>query len=810
MKEKNTLIIDQRISRQKKEANDKQWYKDKIDSLDKGTIDEIFNSSNGVSDYERMKVNYDLFNNIIDMKDFQYVCKPFGAGQEGFELPARMNNRDILSNKIKVIIGMAMARPFEFKVVATNSEATTRKEEKELNLIKEFVINQVTEPIRKEIEMQLMQEAQGQELTPEQQQQIQAQIEEQVQSMTPKEVKEYMERDHQDPAEVLSQQLLEYLQLKLDLQSKFGLGIKHAAISAKEIYWVGEVNGEPDVRVCNPLRFNYGASPDTDFIEDGEWASYEYRMTPSEIISFFGDELKPSEIDEIYEMVSPNDTVIDLTIDFSELNKSNTPDESNTIRVLHVVWKSLREIKFLKYLDEEGEEQEMIVDESYEIKEELGDIEITSEWIPECYEGYKIGNTIYKKLRPVIGQFKDMDNLYYCPLPYKGAIYDATNSTPVSLMDRGKMWQYYLNIIYYRLEMMMASDKGKKILMNINSIPTSSGIDVEKFQYFFESSPFGWFDPNEEGLGYSDVNTIAKVIDLSLASDMMKYLELAEKVKIECGEAMGVNRQMEAKLAERDAVQNTKQALIQNSYILESLFNLHNRVKRNVLTALLEISKVCYSTKESQKLYYVLDDMSMKLLDIDSELLDNSTYGIFINNDTKTQEIKDTITQLAHAALQNQQIKLSDVLSIIKESSLTVAEDRLKTSEKEQQELIMKQEQEKQQAAKEMQEAQHQMQKEEWQHEKDMVVLKETERRETEIVKAALTGMSFNPDVDKDRDGINDFLEISKHGLNAEVKAKEIDLKREKLEHDKEMDKKGFDIENKKIDIARRKLNQGS
>ena len=30
--------------------------------------------------------------------------------------------------------------------------------------------------------------------------------------------------------------------------------------------------------------------------------------------------------------------------------------------------------------------------------------------------------------------------------------------------------------------------------MNINAVPDSEGIDIQKFQYFFETSPFGWFN----------------------------------------------------------------------------------------------------------------------------------------------------------------------------------------------------------------------------------------------------------------------------------------------------------------------------
>ena len=184
-----------------------------------------------------------------------------------------------------------------------------------------------------------------------------------------------------------------------------------------------------------------------------------------------------------------------------------------------------------------------------------------------------------------------------------------------------------------------------------------------------------------EGMTYSDVNAIAKVIDLSTASDIGKYIELAERIKQECGEAMGVSRQMEAQLGPEDAVSNTRQSLIQSSYILEPFFNLHNRIKKNVLTALIETAKVCYSNKKPQKLSYVLDDLSVRTLDLDPALLDNSTIGLFVTDSSSAQEIKDTITQLAHAALQNQSVKFSDIVSILKETSITAAEDRLKASE---------------------------------------------------------------------------------------------------------------------------------
>src|SRR5690606_8119044 len=134
--------------------------------------------------------------------------------------------------------------------------------------------------------------------------------------------------------------------------------------SGREIFWIGIVNGEPEVRVVNPLRFDYDNSPDNDYIEDSEWAVAEFRMTPSEVISMFGDELTTTEIDEIYN--GNNYLGEGQNLDFS-FDTSDIDDGGYTIRVLHATWTSLTKIGFLYGINQEtGEVYEDIVDESYE------------------------------------------------------------------------------------------------------------------------------------------------------------------------------------------------------------------------------------------------------------------------------------------------------------------------------------------------------------------------------------------------------------------------------------------------------------
>jgi hypothetical protein len=439
------------------------------------------------------------------------------------------------------------------------------------------------------------------------------------------------------------------------------------------------------------------------------------------------------------------------------------------------------------------------VGEQYKLDEDYGDVNIEWSWVPETYETWKIGKDIYKKMGPIPGQFKDLDNIYYCKLPYYGAIHDATNSKPTSLMDRLKVYQYYFNIVMYRLELMLASDKGKKILMNINALPKDKGMDIEQWQYFFESTPFAWFNPDEEGMEYSDVNTMAKVLDLSLASDIGKYIEIAEYLKKQAGESVGITPQIEGQIGSHDAVTNTRQALIQSSHILEPYFELHNLVKKNVLQALLEAYKVAYSSSKKKTISYVLDDLSQKMLNVDVGLLDNSTLGLFVSNSSKAEEAKETIRQYAFAALQNQKVELSDVISIIRQEGIVEAEETLKAAEAERREFEQSQQQGQSKAMAEEQDKMRNFEREKMQHEKELAILKETERRETELQKAALMGMSFNPESDRDKDGVNDFLEVARHGLDADIKVSKQQLEREKFEHQKEVDKQKINLEKKKL-----------
>jgi len=801
----STKINKARLTQREKDANDFQYYKDMADNLDRFSTGSIFDSSYGA--YRRMnkKVNYDLFNDIIDNKDFAYVCQPFGA--ETGQLPANFANRDICSGKIKVLLGMEMKMPFSWKVIAVNEEATTRKEKEEYGRISQFVTNEIMRPIQMQIAQQAQEQAKGQKLTPEDQQNLQQQIAEQTQAQTPDEVRRYMSREHQDPAEVMHQQLLRYLIQKERIPEKFNKGFKHLNLGAKEVYHIGIFNDEPKLTVVNTLRFRHDESPELDYIEDGDWAVNELWMTPNQVLNSFTTELTPKQIDKIFSSESSRGAGSITNADFSPMY--NGEDTINTIRVLHSNWKAPQKIGFLLYLDEQtGEEELMLVDENYKFNPEHGDIELSWEWIPEAHEVYKILDDIYVYPRPVPGQNRDLDNLFNSKLSYYGASCDDLNSTATCPMDRMKPYQYYYDVVMYRIELLMASDKGKILAANINAIPKSAGINIKKFMYYMEANKIAFFNPKEEGnRAGGDIVNMVKEIDMGLVSDIMKYINFAEYLERKCGASMGITPQMEAQIGPNEAVQNTQQNLIQSSHIIQPYFELHNNVKRNVLQGLLETAKVAYSTGRQRKLSYVLDDLSVQILTVDQGMLDATTVGLFVSNSSKADEAKRAIIGLAQAAMQNQQADLLDIVKIIKSDDINEAEEWLEVSQQKSQEQQQASDSAKIKQQKDAEIRADTLMRDGWQHEEDMIILKATEERKTKLQVEAMAAMGFDVNKDEDSDGVPDVLEVYKYGLDADIKNKQVQqtdrklsLEEDKFAHQKANDKVKNQLEQKKID----------
>jgi hypothetical protein len=451
-----------------------------------------------------------------------------------------------------------------------------------------------------------------------------------------------------------------------------------------------------------------------------------------------------------------------------------------------VTFKSLRKIGFLTYVDENGQEQETVVPEYY--KKQDTDIELKWAWIPEVHEGYRIGKNIYKRMRPIPGQHKSMENLYDVKLPYYGMIYDKENAEPISAVDRIRSIQYLYNILMYRIELLMAQDKGKKVAINIGAIPTKSAkITLSEFERYIEANNYFYLNPNEEGNRYADITQLVKEIDLSTSSDISKYVQFAEYLDKMAGYILGVTPQLEGQIQEREAVSNVNKVLTLSTNILETTFQKHDVVKKNILTALIEQARVSYAKNQPKKLTHVLDDQTLSFLTINQDVLDNSQYGIFVSDNSKISQNHETLKQMAHAAMQNQMVNLSTVLKVLRSDYLQDAEEILIAGEADMQSQKQREQEMQMQMQQQQLEGQKELQAQLHAQKVELLQLEEELKYKREIDKQTLLAMGFAKEDDLNQNNVPDVVDYAKVLLGKEkleIERRKVDILAEKAKSD--------------------------
>lgn len=833
--EDTNYLLGQRLTESQKKAKDYKWFKDNIDRA-VGVFDdrmyptelseENFGQQDGNRRYREMRINYDLYDGKINKEDFKYIYAPYGGDMNA---PADFTNKDIISKRINAIDGMERQRQFSFRVTAINPEATSRREVEEFGMMREYVIQQIMKPIEEEekqkaeqqvqqAQMQLQQlQQQGasseeiqqaQQQMQQMQQQLEQQIQQAVEARTPEEVKIYMKRDHQDPADVLGSQILQYVKNDQDVKEKWNLINKDFCCVGKAIAFVGERYKKTVFERVNPLSFRFSRSATTHYIEDAEWCSYERYLNPSELSMEFGDELSDNQLKKLLQDYKGAD------YEYVEKDRRDTFTPLG-IRVLHVQWKDLKKIGFLTYSDESGMEQQMIVDDTYKFDESIGDLNIDWEWVVCVYEGYKIGADTYVRMREVPGQFDDINNLNNrekCKLSYVGVWVDA------SLIDRMRYYQFLYSIIWYRIEMLMAKDKGRMVGMNVDLAGNDSDIDLPKFLEYAENLGIFFFSGGREGDKASPMNIgeAIKEVDRGMGSDIKKYMDLAEYIDIKCGECVGINQQILGNVQQNEAVSNAQMAVSNGATVLENHFSMFNHFKQRTLQALIECAKDVFMKYRPEVIQYVLDDFSIEMLRPDYDLLDQSTYGIVSDNSIRSNQILDTVAQLIQPAMQNQKIELSDVIKVLKAESAQEAEELLLKAEEErktyEQQMQQQQAQNEQEAQRQKLEAQMQLVQAQNQAKMEQIRLQgeyDLKLKEMDLQRQTLLALGFSDQKDLNENKIPDVYEYMKMMLEqykSNQKDRELDQKERKQRLDEESLAHKKDFDDKKLQLEKEKI----
>lgn len=776
----------------------KKWQEDCVNYI----IGEgnVTSGGNGKSYYGELQTYYNLYNSIFDEKDFKSITNPFKV-EDGF--PATPHDFNIVRPKIDLLIGEETKRPLNFRVIRTSQEATSEMQEKEKQMILQYIESAITA-----------------RMSPEEQQQFQEQLQS-GEIMQPEAIAKYMDKDYKDIIENTAYHTLTYLREKLDLDNEFIKGWKDGLIAGREIYYVGVLNAEPYVERVNPIHFSYDNSPDLEFIEDGSWCCRKMRMPITEVYDRYYDKLKEKDLDKLEEMISstpgrnlgdrsPVDMGIQLHIYDNPIFEGAG---KSLVNVWHCCWKSFKKIYYVTTEDETGQMQITIVDETYQ---PVGnEISVEQDWIVEVWEGYRAGNDLYFGIQPIEYQHVSIDNPNSQKLPYCGAVYSNTNSKPRSLVSILKPLQYMYIVLWYRLELAIARDKGKVINMDITQIPKSMGITPAKWMHYLSSVGVNFINPYEEGWNIvgreggkpAQFNQMTS-LDLTMSNVIAEYIQLMDKIEELAGTISGITQQREGAVSSSEMVGNVERAVVQSSHITEPLFWVHNQCKRRVLNMLLNTAKGAWEETGKQKLQYIFDNGERAFLDITPKFY-YEDMDVFVSDTSKDLENIQKLQQLIQPAMQNG-ASLLEAAEILTNDNFNIIKQKLKDMQTRQEQMQQQQQEAEAQQQQQLQQMQNESKQQELMLQEAQMDLQRyqiDQDNQTKIAVAQINAYRGTEDMDQNDNGIPDVAELGKQAIEQqkinqeaynkryeakqkrEIEDQKIQLEKDKMKHETELQK---------------------
>lgn len=652
----------------------KKWRKAHLDWADSKTF---FNYSLVRKSVIHKKINYDLLNGKLHMSDIELMLNPDSI-KAGF-VPDRIQHYPIMNSKLNVLRGEESRRVFDYRVIVTNPNAISEIENNKKEELLQNLQKLMADTSKSEEEF-------NQEL---------------------EKLNDYYTYEWQDMREIRGNAILNHYVKEYNIPLLFNNGFMDAVTVGEEIYQCDIVGGEPVIERLNPLKVRIFKSGYSNKIEDADIIIIEDYWSPGRVIDTYHDVLSKKDIEYIENIPdhigqASIDSMDNIDERFGYVNNHMVGEEISTdgfyfdpfnlfsdsisnsllpydlagnIKVLRMYWKSRRRIKKVKSYDPEtGEEVYNFFPETYIIDKDNGEEEQIF-YINEAWEGTKIGTDIYVNMRPRVVQYNRLSNSSRCHFGIIGSIYNLNDSRPFSLVDMMKRYNYFYDVIHDRLNKIMARNWGKLLRLDLAKIPKKW--DIEKWMYYAKVNGIAVEDSFKEGnigaasgkLAGALNNSSSGVIDAEFGNSIQSQINLLEFIKMEMSEVVGITRQREGQISNRETVGGVERATLQSSHITEWLFVVHDDVKRRVLECFLETAKIAFKGR-SKKFQYILSDNSMRIMDIDGDEFAEADYGLVVDNSQGTQELAQKLDMLAQAALQNQALSFSTIMRLYNSSSL--------------------------------------------------------------------------------------------------------------------------------------------
>ena len=809
-----------------KEKMDESWIKNTMDYFANKSYAEY------VKNRDTFVKNYDLVKGILRMEDFYQSAPQVKSFTDmltsDLELPAYVKMYSIITTPLNELVGEISKRPDAFRVKAFDDDSKSEELEFKTGILQEYVINTAKQKILEKAAMQ------GEEIDGEQ-----------LEQMTLEQVKDELD-SYTSIAEKWANHVLTCQKADFTMKEKSEDAFRDMLISAREFYHIYEDNSKVgyNIEVANPKNTWFLSTPDRKYVSDptgraqGAYAAGTVQvMELSEIIESIPD-LTKDEIDHLrsslqdYGLINVResnlgnpdagngidsvqyDTYDPLVLQTRMMIESEMKQNDDGLQdflgltsnvssfgykyvVVRAYWISKKKIGKLIYLDEMGNEQSTLVDENYKSNTIPTQISLEWGWINQWYQGIKIGPDIY--------HIKPFKLLNYCPII--GLVHEVKNTEAKSLVDLMKPFQVLYNVCMNQLYKLLEKEIGKVQLMSIRHIPIPKDGDAQDALDIWEMEARNrgvvFIDDSPENLKSPSSFNQFRDIDMTRTQEIQSRYTLAQQLKNECWELIGMSKQRLGSISASETATGTNAAITQSYSQTEPLFVAHEYVLGQVYQAIIDASLYVEAKKPQSTISYITSEGESAFVQVNGTDLKFRDLKVFLTNRPEDQKMFNEIRGLSQAVLQNGG-SLHDVIELYSTNSVRQMKKVFKTLKERQQQLEdQKMQQQQQQLDQQKQIAQEQIQQaQQMQAEKIAHDDYQNELDRINKVQIALIAAESKagPLVDADISGTPDVLEMTKLTTEANNATKDYETKMKDIQGKNQLGKEKIAVENRKID----------
>ena len=815
-----------------KEKMDESWIKNTMDYFSNKAYAEY------VKNRDTFVKNYDLMKGILRMEDFYQepeVRSFTDVLTADLELPAYVKMYSIITTPVNELVGEISKRPDTFRVKAFDDDSQAEELQFKTDTLQQYVISQVQQQIVEKAALQ------GQEIEAEQ-----------LQQMTMEQVKDQLD-SYTSVAEKWANHILTCQKAEFNLKEKSEDAFRDMLISAREFYHIYEDNSKLgfNIEVANPKNTWFLTTPDRKWISDptgraqGAYAAGTVQvMELSEIIESIPD-LTKEEIDHLrsslqdYGLINVResnlgnpdaipgqdsvmyDTFDPLVLQTRMIIESEMKENNDGLKdflgltnnvssfgykyvVVRSYWISKRKIGKLIYIDEMGNEQSMLVDETYKSGTIPTQQSLEWGWINEWYQGTKIGPDIY--------HIKPFKLLNYCPII--GTTYEVKNTEAKSLVDLMKPFQVIYNVCMNQLYKLLEKEVGKVQLMSLRHIPIPKDGDAQDALDIWEMEARNrgvvFIDDSPENLKAPSSFNQFTSLDLTRTQEIQSRYTLAQQMKIECWELIGMSKQRMGSVSASESATGTNTAMQQSYSQTEPLFVAHEYVMGQLYQAIIDAALYVESSKPQSTLSYITNEGESAFVQVNGSDLKFRDLKVFLTNRPEDQQMFNELRALAQPLMQNGG-SLYDVIELYSTKSMREMKKTFKNLRDQQiaqqdqaQQLEQQKLQQQQEATQATLQQAVQLAQEQQAHDDYQKELDRLSKEKIAIIQA--TGFGNVQAEDTNANAIPDVLEVSKLNQEQNKLTKDYGLKMAEMQSKNKQASDKMSIEKEKLQVARENM----